>query len=104
MAFYSLVLSASETKLMILVIIIIIILGSCLATNLRYSVCCILSRTQECISLDCHCDQSCYINNDCCSDISDIGCHPVSSSSFTVSPTSTNTLGKKNSEAPYFIL
>ena len=54
------------------------------------------SRTQSCISLDCHCDQTCHSNNDCCSDIDDIGCYPVPSSSPIVTPTAI--LGKTKSE------
>ena len=75
------------------------ILGSCKALNLKYSGCCVAMRTQSCINIDCHCDQHCYSNNDCCSDIDDIGCYPVSSSSPIVSPTPTdNTLGKTKSK------
>ena len=53
------------------------ILGSCKALNLKYSGCCVASRTQSCISVDCYCDGLCHINKDCCSDIADIGCHPL---------------------------
>ena len=60
------------------------ILGSCKALNLRYSGCCVATRTQSCISLDCRCDQSCHSNNDCCEDINDISCYPVSSSPSSI--------------------
>ena len=53
------------------------ILGSCKALNLQYSGCCMTSRTQTCINIDCFCDQHCHSNNDCCNDIDDIGCHPL---------------------------
>ena len=74
------------------------ILGSCKALNLRDPGCCVPTRTQSCIKIDCHCDQNCYSNNDCCSDIADIDCHPVSPSSPIVLPTPTDTLGKTKSK------
>ena len=52
------------------------ILGSCKSLNLREPGCCVTSRTKSCISIDCYCDFTCYSNNDCCSDITDIGCYP----------------------------
>ena len=70
------------------------ILGSCKALNLGYSGCCVTSRTQSCIHIDCLCDQSCHSSNDCCSDIADIGCYPAISTSTIVTPTSTVTPGK----------
>ena len=73
-----------------------IILGSCLALNLNYPGCCVTSPLSPCNNNGCHCDQSCYYWNDCCSDITDIGCHPASSSSPIVSPTPTDTLSKTN--------
>ena len=67
-----------------------LVLGSCLALNLNYSGCCVRSILQPCYNNECYCDQSCHIWNDCCSDIADIGCHPVASSSPIVSPTPTD--------------
>ena len=78
-----------------------LILGSCLALDLSYSGCCVLSLSPPCSNNGCYCDQNCYIFNDCCNDIADIGCHPTTSP--TVSPTITDILGKTKSEAPYFI-
>ena len=75
-------------------------LGSCLALNLRYSGCCTMSMSPPCSNKDCYCDQNCYNANDCCSDIADIGCHPVSSSSPIISLTPTDILGKTQSEGP----
>ena len=80
-----------------------LLLGSCLALNLSYSGCCVRSRTNICSNNGCSCHQNCHIFKTCCSDIADIGCHPASSSSPTVSLTGTDTLGKTKSEAPYFI-
>ena len=74
-------------------------LGSCLALNLSYSGCCTMSMSPPCSNKDCYCDQNCYNANDCCSDIADIGCYPVSSASPIVSPTSTGALGKTKLEA-----
>ena len=50
-----------------------------------------------CSNNGCYCDQSCYNYNDCCSDLSDMGCHPPSSSPI-VSPIPTHTLGRTKSE------
>ena len=80
-----------------------LILGSCLALNLNYSGCCETSKTQICSNNGCHCHQNCHIMNNCCSDIADIGCYPASPSSPTILPTTTDTLGKTKSEAPYLI-
>ena len=52
------------------------ILGSCKSLNLRYSGCCVQTRTQSCNSTNCQCDETCHSKNDCCSDITDIGCYP----------------------------
>ena len=72
-----------------------LILGSCLALNLSDYGCCVRSLLPSCNNNGCYCDQFCYIWNDCCSDIADIGCHhPVSTSSPIVSLTSTDKLGK----------
>ena len=71
-----------------------LLLGSCLALNLRYSGCCISSL---CSNKGCYCDKACYVFNDCCYDVADIGCYPTSYS--TVSPTPTSTLGKTKLEA-----
>ena len=70
------------------------ILGSCKALNLRYSGCCVATRTQSCISIDSHCDQHCHSSNDCCSDIDDIVCYPVPYSSLMFISIPTDTLGK----------
>ena len=75
-----------------------LILGSCLALNLSYSGCCITSVSPPCNNNGCYCDQNCYNGNDCCSDIADIGCYPVSSTSPLFSPTPTDTLGRTKSE------
>ena len=75
----------------------LLILGSCKSLNLDYSGCCITSLSRTCTSTDCQCDQLCHSYNDCCSDIADIGCHPVSYSSPTVSTTPTDTFGKTKS-------
>ena len=75
-----------------------LILGSCLALNLGYSGCCVLFLSPSCSNNGCYCDQNCYKWNDCCSDIADIGCYPISSSSPTISHTPTDTLGKIKSE------
>ena len=71
-----------------------IILGSCSALNLSYSGCCVRSYSPSCINNGCYCDKHCHFWNDCCSDIADIGCHPVSFSFSIVIPTPTDTLGK----------
>ena len=57
-------------------------IGSCLALNLNYPGCCKLSLSPVCSRKGCYCDKYCHIWNDCCSDIADIGCYPI--------PTSTN--------------
>ena len=75
-----------------------LILGSCLALNLNYSGCCSWSNSPSCSNNGCYCDQNCHIFNDCCSDITDIGCHSASTSSSIVSPTLTDTLCKIKSE------
>ena len=81
-----------------------LILGSCLALKLSYSGCCVWLLSPPCINNGCHCDQNCYIFNDCCSDIVDIGCHPTYSSSSIVSLSQINTLGKTKSEGPHSYL
>ena len=79
------------------------ILGSCAALNLPDSGCCDW-KVLPCITNGCYCDDVCHISKDCCSDITDIGCHPATSiylllsSSPIVSPTSTDTLGKAKSD------
>ena len=78
-------------------------LGSCLALNLSYYGCCVRSLSQNCSDNGCYCHQDCHISNNCCNDIADIGCYPVSPSSSTVSSTITDTLGKTKSETPHFI-
>ena len=73
-----------------------LILGSCVALNFNYSGCCIWGVSPPCSINGCFCDDSCHIQNDCCSDIDDIGCHPVSHSptDFT---TPIDTIGKMKS-------
>ena len=71
-----------------------LILGSCLALNLSYSGCCIMSPSQNCNNKGCYCHQNCLISYNCCSDITDIGCYPALSSFPTVSPTPTDKKGK----------
>ena len=78
--------------------IILIILGSCLELNLNYSGCCMFSLSTTCRNNGCYCDKFCHIFRDCCNDVTDIGCHPDSVPSHTVSPNPTDTLGKTKSE------
>ena len=52
--------------------------GSCLALNLNYSGCCVWSLSPTCWNYGCYCDQICHTAGDCCSDVADIGCHPIS--------------------------
>ena len=73
-----------------------LILGSCVALNLNYSGCCIWGVSPPCRINDCYCDDSCHIQNDCCSDIDDIGCHPVSPSPTDLI-TTIDTIGKMKS-------
>ena len=80
-----------------------LILGSCVALNLQDSGCCKWSVSPPCSINGCYCDDICHTSNDCCSDITDIGCYPTTSSFPIVSPTPTDTLGKMKSEA-YAIL
>ena len=70
-------------------------LGSCLALNVSYSGCCLWALSPTCINEGCYCDHMCHSLGDCCSDIADIGCHFVISSS----PIPSNTFGKSISEA-----
>ena len=74
-----------------------LILGSCLALNISYSGCCLLTLSSVCSSNGCYCDRYCHMWNDCCSDIADIGCHFSSSFSPMVTPTLTDTFGKTKS-------
>ena len=76
------------------------ILGSCVELKLNYHGCCDLSKSKSCLHIDCHCDQSCHFYNDCCDDIADIGCSPVSPSTIILPP-STDTLGKTKSYTTY---
>ena len=78
-----------------------LILGSCLALKLSYTGCCVWLLSPTCSNNGCHCDQFCYILNDCCSDVADIGCHPTSS---TVSLSLFHTLGKTKSEGSHSYL
>ena len=71
-----------------------VIIGSCLALNLNYSGCCVWSLSPTCSNNGCFCDQNCYILNDCCSDIADVGCHHSFSPSPTVSTALTDIFGK----------
>ena len=70
------------------------ILGSCKALNLGRPGCCVASWLQSCNILDCACDQLCHSNNNCCSDIVDIGCYLVSSPSTIFISTPTDTIVK----------
>lgn len=68
--------------------------GSCLSLNLKYSGCCKITPFQSCISHTCYCDFSCYLYDDCCDDITSIGCFPPSVSITTLltpTPTSSQT-------------
>ena len=51
------------------------ILGSCVALHQSYCGCCKLSLSSRCYNDECYCDESCHKWNDCCSDITDIGCY-----------------------------
>ena len=73
------------------------ILGSCRALNLRYSGCCVWSLSPPCGNNGCYCDQGCHEFSDCCTDITDIGCHPANPFSPIASHIPTNTLGKTKS-------
>ena len=53
-------------------------IGSCLALNLNYSGCCDPFLSPLCSNNGCYCDQVCHIVGDCCSDVGDIGCYPIS--------------------------
>ena len=53
--------------------IIIIIIGSCVEHVGVIGGCCV----SGCLTQGCYCDQLCYQNNDCCSDIEAIGCFPL---------------------------
>ena len=63
----------------------ILYLGSCLALNLSYSGCCVSSLSTTCSNNGCYCDQNCHILNNCCNDVTNIGCYPASPSSSIVS-------------------
>ena len=53
-------------------------IGSCLALNLSYSGCCLISLSTTCSNNGCFCDKSCHTFRDCCNDVVDVGCYPVS--------------------------
>ena len=59
-----------------------------MALNLTYSGCCVSSLSPTCSINGCWCDQVCHVFQDCCSDVTDIGCYPVTSSSTSSTPTS----------------
>ena len=59
------------------------ILGLCKDLNLEYSGCCKTYLTRNCNTKNCHCDKTCHSNNDCCNDITDIGCYPSSTEGKT---------------------
>ena len=82
-----------------------LIMGSCLALNLSNSGCCVWSLSQYYNNNECILSSNCHNsnNNYCYHDISNIGCHPASSSSLVVSPIPTVTFGKIISEASHFI-
>ena len=65
----------STNKLSLLYLLTI---GSCLALNLSYSGCCIISLSTTCSNNGCYCDKSCHTFRDCCNDVVDVGCYPVS--------------------------
>ena len=48
-----------------------------MALNLKYSGCCVWSLSPPCGNNGCYCDQFCHTAGDCCSDVADIGCHPI---------------------------
>ena len=56
-----------------------LILGPCKILNLDYPGCCLTPQSPSFSNKGCHCDALCHSNNDCCSDIADIGCHPTPS-------------------------
>ena len=72
------------------------IFGSCVALKLNYTGCCNYSKTKSCYQIDCYCDQSCHVHNDCCDDIDKISCFPPSPP-HVVTSTPTDTLGKTKS-------
>ena len=86
--------TVTQGKLLALQIIklFIFILGSCLALYLTYFGCCVWFISPTCSDNGCYCDQVCHILNDCCSDVTDIGCHPIPFSFSTF--TSTKLVGK----------
>ena len=59
-----------------------------MALNLTYSGCCVSSLSPTCSINGCWCDQVCHVFQDCCSDVTDIGCYPVTSSSTSSTSTS----------------
>ena len=65
----------------------LLIIGSCLSLNLSYKGCCLWTLSTTCNNNGCYCDQACYIFSDCCSDIVDISCFPVTSISTSFTPT-----------------
>ena len=67
-----------------------------MALNLNISGCCERSLSPTCNNYGCYCDEYCHIWKDCCSDVADIGCQSAYPSSLIVSPTQTDTLGKRN--------
>ena len=67
-----------------------------MALNLTYSGCCVSSLSPTCSINGCWCDQICHVFQDCCSDVNDIGCYSVTSSSTSSTPTSSIT----SSETP----
>ena len=81
---------------------VIFIVGSCLALNLTYSGCYVIS---PCSNNGCYCDQDCHSIGDCCSDVGSIGCYPVgnttsSSSSSSSIPTPSPTTSLVTSSTP----
>ena len=73
------------------------ILGSCVELKLDYNGCCDFSKSRTCFNIDCRCDQSCHVFNDCCDDIDKISCSPPYSPPVVTS-TPTDTFGKTKSE------
>ena len=72
-----------------------------MALNLTYSGCCVSSLSPTCFINGCWCDQVCHVYQDCCSDVTDIGCYPVTSSSISSTPTSSMTTSTTSETALY---
>ena len=62
-----------------------------MALNLTYSGCCVSSLSPSCSINGCWCDQICHVYQDCCSDVTYIGCYPVTNTSTSSTHTSSMT-------------